>query len=63
MLAGASLYIYLTHWQVFPHLDQVSAVLALLASLVAGIAVGELVRRAPRRLRAGARWTADASSG
>ena len=58
VLAGASLYIYLTHWQVFPHLDQVSAVLALLASLVTGIAVGELIRRAPRRLRVGARRTA-----
>lgn len=36
-LAGASLYIYLTHWQVFPRLDQHSVLLAVVASLVAGI--------------------------
>ena len=45
-IAGAagrrSLYIYLTHWQVYPHLNQLSGLLALLVSLVVGIAVGEL---------------------
>jgi hypothetical protein len=44
VLAGASLYIYLTHWQVFPLLDQVSGLLATLASLAAGIALAALVR-------------------
>jgi acyl-CoA synthetase (AMP-forming)/AMP-acid ligase II len=53
VLAGASLYIYLTHWQVFPVLDQVSGLLATLGSLAAGIALAGLVRlarRIPRRL-------------
>ena len=51
LLAGASLTIYLTHWQIYPHLDRISGLLALAASLVVGIAVGELVRRAPRLKR------------
>ncbi len=38
VLAGASLYIYLIHWQVYPRLDQYSRVLALIAALLAGIA-------------------------
>lgn len=51
LLAGASLYIYLVHWQVFPHLDQISSLLATVASLAAGIAFTALVRvtrRLPR---------------
>jgi acyl-CoA synthetase (AMP-forming)/AMP-acid ligase II len=51
VLAGASLYIYLTHWQVFPLLDQVSGGLATVASLAAGVAVAALLRvgrRLPR---------------
>jgi acyl-CoA synthetase (AMP-forming)/AMP-acid ligase II len=50
VLAGASLYIYLTHWQVFPLLDQISGLLATLASLAAGIALAALVRLV-RRVR------------
>ena len=38
VLAGASLYIYMIHWQVYPRLDQYSRVLALVAALLAGIA-------------------------
>ena len=52
-LAGASLYIYLTHWQVFPLLDQVSGLLATLASLAAGIALAAVIRLARRLPRAG----------
>lgn len=37
-LAGSSLYIYLTHWQVFPLLQDDHPVLALLASLTVGVA-------------------------
>lgn len=48
LLAGASLHIYLTHWQVYPLLDG-SPLLGLLAALLAGVllwAVAERVRRA-----------------
>jgi acyl-CoA synthetase (AMP-forming)/AMP-acid ligase II/fucose 4-O-acetylase-like acetyltransferase len=38
LLATSSLYIYLTHWQVYPHLENHSRLLALLASLAAGVA-------------------------
>jgi acyl-CoA synthetase (AMP-forming)/AMP-acid ligase II len=37
VLAGASLFIYLTHWQVFPRLDGYPPLLALVASLAVGI--------------------------
>jgi acyl-CoA synthetase (AMP-forming)/AMP-acid ligase II len=43
-LAAASLYIYLTHWQVYPTLvDRVGSVPALAASLVVGLAVAAVV--------------------
>ncbi len=45
VLAGASLFIYLTHWQVYPPLeDSGHQWLALGASLAVGIAYGRLVR-------------------
>ncbi len=45
VLAGASLFIYLTHWQVYPPLeDSGHQWLALVASLAVGIAYGRLVR-------------------
>ncbi|MFI7481237.1 AMP-binding protein [Kocuria sp. M1R5S2] len=44
-LAAASLYIYLTHWLVYPVLVPVSPVLAVVASLLAGIAYWVLVMR------------------
>ena len=50
-LASASLYIYLTHWQVYPHLSAHSRAAALVASLAAGIGCWWLVTRAPRRVR------------
>jgi hypothetical protein len=45
VLASASLYIYLTHWQVYSRLDNISPLLALVASLAVGIAYAALVRR------------------
>ncbi|MFF0988722.1 AMP-binding protein [Kocuria nitroreducens] len=55
-LAGASLYVYLTHWLVYPPLVPVSPVLAVVASLAAGVAYWVLaervlggLRRAPAR--------------
>ncbi|MFC0534072.1 AMP-binding protein [Phytohabitans kaempferiae] len=50
VLAGASLYIYLVHWQVYPRLDHHNALLAVVASLAAGIAYAALVTRVQRRL-------------
>lgn len=45
VLAGASLFIYLTHWQVYPPLeDSGHQWLALGASLAVGIAYGRVVR-------------------
>lgn len=38
MLAAASLYVYLVHWQVFPHLQWRSPALAVAASFAAGLA-------------------------
>ncbi|WP_120521631.1 AMP-binding protein [Arthrobacter celericrescens] len=45
LLASASLYIYLTHWLVFPLLSGTSPLLALLASLAAGVAYWALSMR------------------
>ncbi|WP_322937712.1 AMP-binding protein [Nocardioides bizhenqiangii] len=42
-VAGASLYVYLTHWQVYPHFEHRLPVAGLLASLLVGIAVWRLV--------------------
>ena len=45
VLAGASLFIYLTHWQVYPPLeDSGHQWLALVASITVGIAYGRVVR-------------------
>jgi len=54
-VAGASLYVYLTHWQVYPHLEQRWPLGGLLASVAVGIAVWRLadlisgLRALPRR--------------
>jgi hypothetical protein len=56
VLASSSLYIYLTHWEVYPRLEDRSRWLALLASLAAGVlyaaAMHRLTARLPRLLRA-----------
>ncbi len=44
-LAGASLYIYLVHWQVYVHIWQFSRPLALVASLAAGLVYAAVFRR------------------
>ena len=45
VLAGASLFIYLTHWQVYPPLeDSGHQWLALVASIAVGVAYGRVVR-------------------
>lgn len=48
VLAGSSLYIYVTHWQVFPRLDDQFAVVSMIASLLVGIAYAALATRAMR---------------
>ncbi|MFF9868187.1 AMP-binding protein [Streptomyces sp. NPDC013953] len=48
LVASSSMYIYLTHWQVYPLLDDFSEPLALLASLVFGIAYATAVTRLMR---------------
>jgi len=54
-VAGASLYVYLTHWQVYPHLEHRWPLGGLLASVAVGIAVWRLadlisgLRALPRR--------------
>jgi acyl-coenzyme A synthetase/AMP-(fatty) acid ligase len=49
-LAAASLYIYLTHWQVFPRLDDISPLLAVVASLAVGIGYAAVATRAAAAL-------------
>ena len=64
VLAGASLFVYLTHWQVYPHLETNHPLLALLSSLVVGVAywwvtqpvlrhLGAWLRRVPIADRSG----------
>ncbi len=50
VLASSSLFVYLTHWQVYPHLEDDHPVLATLSSFAVGIACWWLARPALRRL-------------
>ncbi|BCB76167.1 AMP-binding protein [Phytohabitans flavus] len=52
VLAGASLYIYLTHWQVYPHLAHHNTLLAVAASLAVGISYAALAGRVQRQAAA-----------
>ncbi|MEU4887925.1 MULTISPECIES: AMP-binding protein [Streptomyces] len=52
LLAHSSLYIYLTHFQVYPLLKEHSALLALIASLAVGVAYATVVTHLTRRLPA-----------
>jgi acyl-CoA synthetase (AMP-forming)/AMP-acid ligase II len=54
VLAAASLWTYLTHWQVYPHLEDRWPWAAVAASLAVGIAVSRVDRTLERR-RSGAR--------
>lgn len=49
-LAAASLYIYLTHWQVYPHLEMKVPILAVLSSVVVGLAYRQAVVTVSARL-------------
>ena len=54
VIAGASLFVYLVHWQVYPWLEDVNPPLATLASFAAGIAAWRLHRLA--RTALGSAW-------
>jgi acyl-CoA synthetase (AMP-forming)/AMP-acid ligase II len=55
VLAASSLFVYLAHWQVYPHLEDDYPLLATLASFAVGIAYWLLMRPAVRRLGAALR--------
>jgi hypothetical protein len=48
LLASASLYAYLVHWLVFPHLAGIHPVLAVVASLAAGVGYWAMAANLPR---------------
>jgi hypothetical protein len=48
VLAASSLYVYLTHWQVYPPIEEVSPALAMVASFAVGIAAWWSARAAGR---------------
>nr|WP_260859879.1 AMP-binding protein [Streptomyces cupreus] len=50
VLASGSLYIYLTHWQIYPLIDDVSGWLALVAALLFGIGYAAVANRGMRWL-------------
>jgi hypothetical protein len=50
VLASASLYIYLIHWQVYPHLEDHVPWLATVLSLIAGVLLWRAVEAVSRRL-------------
>jgi hypothetical protein len=60
-LAAASLAIYLTHWSVFP-LFEATPLLALIASLGAGVVVYELARAAVNAAKSRSFWSAYAAA-
>ncbi|MFE5894793.1 AMP-binding protein [Streptomyces sp. NPDC056462] len=51
VLASSSLYIYLTHYQVYPYLQEDFPLTALLASIVLGVGYATVVTRAARAVR------------
>ncbi|MBC7593831.1 MAG: AMP-binding protein [Kineosporiaceae bacterium] len=50
VVASASLFIYLTHWQVYPNLEVDHSLLAVICSLAVGVAYWRASRRSMRRL-------------
>jgi hypothetical protein len=50
IIASSSLFVYLTHWQVYPHLEMDYPLLATLASFAVGIAYWRLMRPVMREL-------------
>ena len=50
VLASASLYIYLAHWQIYPHLEDRFPLLATVLALLGGIVLWQVAERATDRL-------------
>ncbi|EYR62955.1 AMP-dependent synthetase [Actinotalea ferrariae CF5-4] len=50
VLAAGSLYVYVTHWTVYPYLEDDYPVLGVLASFAVGLAYWQLVERVTRRV-------------
>lgn len=50
VLASSSLYIYLTHWQIYPYLSDAHPMLAVVASLIVGLLYWGIVSMAMRAL-------------
>ena len=50
VVASGSLFIYLTHWQVYPHLEMDHSLLAVISSLAVGLAYWRVTRNAMRGL-------------
>ncbi len=63
VLASASLYIYLAHWQIYPHLEDRVPVLATLLSLLGGILLWQAVERATPYVVRGLRQVKTGYSG
>ena len=55
-IASASLFVYLTHWQVYPPIEEVSPALAIVASFAVGILAWRGYGLLERRARA--HWSA-----
>ena len=58
-LAASSLFVYLTHWQVYPHLEMDHPLAATLLSLAVGVGAWRCYRAVDARLRGWApraRW-------
>ena len=51
ILASSSLYLYLTHYQVYPYLQEDFPLTALFASLVVGVGYATVVTRVTRKVR------------
>jgi hypothetical protein len=57
VIGGASLFVYLTHWLVYPHLEVDHQLLAWSASMVTGIVAWRCYTTARRLLGVGAART------
>ena len=58
LLAGSSLYIYLSHWQVYPRLDDLPRWVVLVVCLVVGVGVARVAEWISGRLATGRRAVA-----
>jgi hypothetical protein len=60
VVAGSSLYIYLTHWHIYVHIRDHSPLLAVLASLILGVLYATIISGAMAKLSSvGRRWAAE----